>query len=412
METTISSTMTTNNHVVLTPRERVRSSNSFTSNMKLILNQILILLWKCLMIRKFHYLSTFFEIFGPILLLYYISKLKNLTLDNGDRSVFLFNNNDIINSDKIIYHFSYEIDFINPTSRQEISRIYFTPNIHIYQQLFQSLKWTNKNLELLPFKNEQELIKQMQKDIPKNSSSTFPFYLGVVFKNNDPNKYGLDYRMIIGTTRLSLSNFNDFPFKGDKKPADFQFDNNYNKQLSILASHINREYLLQLNVTNNLNKLNLDKITLKRMPYPPYQEKKQTIKNIIFQILPLFIPIVYTIVCPLIVKRITDEKSTKAKELLKMIGMSDCVFWIAHFLNYFIIILIHSIAFAYIFNVGQSSIFPHSSAILSFIIFLLFGMQLILFFMLISTFFNRYSIHLLFNLLNKTFNLIPDQFFL
>lgn len=386
METTIS-TMNSYNDVILTPRERVHSSKSIKSNMKLVGKQILILLWKCLMIRKFHYLSTFFELIGPILLFIAISKLKKITPDDSDRSVqstFLFENNDIIDTGKTIYSFSYEIDFINPTSKQEISRIYFTPNNNFYRQLFKSLKLTHRNLELLSFDNELELIKQMKNDLPKNMSTTFPFYLGVVFKNTDLNHEGLDYKMIIGTTSLDYSQFNNFHFKLDKKPVNFHFDYNYNKQLSILTSHINRQYLL--NVTRDFK---LDKITLKRMPYPSFEEKKTSIQNLIYQLLPFFISTVYILVCPLIVKRITDEKSTKAKELLKMIGMSDYVFWITHFLNYLIIILVHSIAFAFIFT-GNGTIFPRSSTFLSFFIFLLFGMQLILFFMLLSTFFNRY----------------------
>ena len=96
------------------------------------------------------------------------------------------------------------------------------------------------------------------------------------------------------------------------------------------------------------------------------------------------------VLVPLIVKRITDEKSTKAKELLRLIGMSDFVFWFSHFINYFFIILVHTIVVTAVVFGLKVSFFPLSSWFLFALGFLMYGVQLILFSMLITTVFNRY----------------------
>ena len=99
----------------------------------------------------------------------------------------------------------------------------------------------------------------------------------------------------------------------------------------------------------------------------------------------------YIIMCPLIVKRICDEKVAKAKEMLKMMGMSDWVFWGSHFINYFTIMFIQSIftMLLYCYGFGRIPYVMYSNAFIFFISLVLFNVSTILSSMLLTTVFNR-----------------------
>ena len=205
--------------------------------------------------------------------------------------------------------------------------------------------------------------------------------------------------MLGGVETMTITQ-NLFPFKlsqapymnniGDGTPALSMY-----KKFVMVSSHLNRAFIqhLCLNHTSKTPatcKAETSKpITINIMPYPRYKNPKVGIFSV-QDFVALVIPLSYVLLVPLIVKRITDEKSTKAKELLRLIGMADFVFWLAHFLNYFIIVLFHSIIVTILFFVLKVSVFTLSSPFIFWIGFLLFGAQMILFSMLITTIFNRF----------------------
>ena len=99
----------------------------------------------------------------------------------------------------------------------------------------------------------------------------------------------------------------------------------------------------------------------------------------------------YIVVCPLIVKRITDEKVAKAKEMLKMMGMSDWVFWGSHFINFFSVMLVQSAVITFLLFVGFGGrpFYVWSNGFMLFISLILYNMSTILSCMLLTTVFNR-----------------------
>lgn len=129
-------------------------------------------------------------------------------------------------------------------------------------------------------------------------------------------------------------------------------------------------------------------VHINRMPYPSFKQSEFDFVNLL-DIVAVCLPLSYVLVCPLIVKRITDEKSSKAKELLRLIGMSDAVFYLAHFLNYLCLILLHAIFITIIVFVFKVPLYSASSPLIFFIGVLLWGAQLILFSIFITTIFNR-----------------------
>ena len=125
------------------------------------------------------------------------------------------------------------------------------------------------------------------------------------------------------------------------------------------------------------------------MPYPKHKVEK-SIQFSPHDITGVMIILSYVLLCPLIVKRIADEKATKARELLRMSGMSDVVFWTAHFLNYFLVIVMQAVVFTAVLCFSDRKLMQHSSSVLFFQFVLLYGAQLVLFSMLISVVFSRF----------------------
>ena len=99
----------------------------------------------------------------------------------------------------------------------------------------------------------------------------------------------------------------------------------------------------------------------------------------------------YVVICPLIVKRITDEKVAKAKEMLRMMGMSDWVFWGSHFINFGSVMIVQSAVITLLLFVGFGGLpyFLWSNGFIFFISMVLFNISSILSCMLLTTVFNR-----------------------
>ena len=87
-------------------------------------------------------------------------------------------------------------------------------------------------------------------------------------------------------------------------------------------------------------------------------------------IVPFFIVIAY--MCPLClyVLRMVREKETKAKEGMKIMGMSEGIYFLSYFIQYFIVNLIYSIANTIVI----SQVFKHVNVIFIFLLFFLWGM--------------------------------------
>src|SRR5699024_5922400 len=115
-------------------------------------------------------------------------------------------------------------------------------------------------------------------------------------------------------------------------PSEVKFEINYGK-IATVMSYINREFVHEHCRRAKSSQCPIvDKIELYQMPYPAYEQNGST--NISFvEFLGLFTVFGFVLSVPIIVKRITDEKSAKVKEMLRMIGMSDFVFWSSHFIN-------------------------------------------------------------------------------
>ena len=103
----------------------------------------------------------------------------------------------------------------------------------------------------------------------------------------------------------------------------------------------------------------------------------------------------FIIFFPLIIKQITQENQNKVHGMLKLMGLNDFAYYGSIFLIYFIEFIIQSVALTIIYTLnfkGLNSVFSNINPLLVFLVFLMFGINLILFAILFSIFFNKPSI--------------------
>lgn len=351
-----------------------------TSPVGLYFKQLGGLLWKSLIVRRVHFISTFFELLGPVILvLIYGSIYSSFAGPRHPNSTGQATNENSYNGP--LYYSNPTFDAYTGKTKIYNRNIWYAPkNASI---LMRSLVAANASLE--SYASESSLasaIINFNYTVPGGGQRTPP--IGIYFENLNLDKAQLKYKFYFPLYSYNLKNFDRlFPHKFGQAPV---FDQLYDQQLILKSlAYVGRDFVQQL-TSSSIPRI--DVIELNRMPYPRYYETGIPDFNM-YDFIGSYIVVAYVLICPLIVKRITDEKSTKSKELLRMVGMSDFVFWSAHFVNYLILFVLHSAALTLILFCMPNPIFAFSSGGLFFIVFVLYGIQIILFSMLITTVFNR-----------------------
>ncbi|XP_062578503.1 ATP-binding cassette sub-family A member 7-like [Saccostrea cucullata] len=126
-------------------------------------------------------------------------------------------------------------------------------------------------------------------------------------------------------------------------------------------------------------------VETQQFPYPCY-----TRDRFIFAIsrsLPLFLVLAWVLSVAMICKSIVYEKENRLKEVMKIMGLSNAVHWVAWFINAFIMMFITIIFLTIIIKTGN--VLEHSDWGVLLVFFTAFGISTIMQCFLYSTFFNR-----------------------
>jgi ATP-binding cassette subfamily A (ABC1) protein 3 len=102
--------------------------------------------------------------------------------------------------------------------------------------------------------------------------------------------------------------------------------------------------------------------------------------------LPFFMLLMYILPVYRLISNIVSEKETKARESMKMMGLSDFSYWLSWFVYYFLIVLIISIASTIILS---ANVFKYSNKGIIFLYFFIYGLSLFGLCILIQAFFSR-----------------------
>ena len=126
------------------------------------------------------------------------------------------------------------------------------------------------------------------------------------------------------------------------------------------------DYILQKETGNTNAQVNYGVMPMK---YTTYLE--DTFGRFIGFILPFFLVIAYLIPLTMLVSRMVTEKETKAKEGMKIMGLTEGTYFLSYFLQYFIQNILYSIVNSVILR----QVFDDTGVVYLFLFFMLYGMN-------------------------------------
>ncbi|CAL1281884.1 unnamed protein product, partial [Larinioides sclopetarius] len=353
------------------------------------LRQFFILLYKGLLLRKRHYIVTFFEIIVPILIASIPCIIKSeapSTMDAPPENPHWINQTiyaafDPFTTMSNSFYNDKNLDFLYAPAN-DLTSPFMNDSIAMFKSK------TNFQGQLTPkgFKTEEEMVNYY---IHQKGDDFDYLTIGTVLNNfQDRFPKSLVYKIRYGGGHIGPKFSTDMKYRVNGPHTD----NEYRDSYFLAWQSAVEEMFIQKKATEHgkVTELKNFKIWMRTFPYPQRSDTKLIVK--LGNNAPLVLNYAYLIFVMNMVRRIIEEKANRSKELLKMMGMTNFTYWASIFANYFVcgFITIFFIAILYKIPMKNGAVFVNSMDFLLLIIVLvLFMVNLILFCMALSVFFNQ-----------------------
>lgn len=338
--------------------------------------QMKIMLWKSWAVRRNHLLEFTFELLIPltisVIFVYVLIRLGTLP--------------DSSTSSRVPAQTYPSPSFSFNPSAFSYSNIFYTPDDEPTVRLMNIIETKLALQGTLPiFKNfstTDELYNEYLKMIAIDPNAII---YGVIFEKEKANSPGFTYTI---RSRMPQWLKTTFCVKTNSYPCP---ESPYNV-FSNLQTLLNLAYLtekfpeIELNMTKVLSS---GLVNGYRFPYPSHTTASDNLSDLTPWVLVFSFIITYV----LIVKRITAEKSNQIREMYRITGLMDWIYWFVHLVNHYSIFLIQAIIVTALFTMkfinGYACVFNYSSPSLVFFIIALWGLNFMLTAMALSIPFNR-----------------------
>ncbi|CAG2161807.1 unnamed protein product [Oppiella nova] len=373
-----------------------------TAMATLLVKQLTILLWKSWITRRRHWISTIFEILTPLVLSFLIAYIyaktqqltQNMTSSLEAQGIDLSNMTSqsvsVRDIPPVIFKYP-TIDVIFNNRLNFEGHIIYGPTSATTDALMRRVQdYSPYSLRISGLATEELVNAKMESFVSNETIDTnlLRSTYGLIFDENSLRNNRLNYTLRMFGEMAFIVNI-VFPNKFFPGPAaDLK---PYTEHFGPLQILINQAFVSQL-TQSGAKKIDIKRVQTFKYPFPGFKSTGDESQLFSLQdLIAATIAIGYVVMCPLIVKRITDEKVAKAKEMMRMIGMSDWVFWSSHFISYFLIMVFQSVMFTifYCAGFGGDPVISYTSGSLFFAILFIYSIQSILFCMTITTIFNR-----------------------
>ena len=328
------------------------------------MRQFFILLWKCFIIRKRHYVWTFFEIFLPI----FIASAALIANSGGKGGTTV--------EDPIRYK-------PVPIGKQLRSyyTLLYTPVNEFTMNLMSRL---SESIDCKGVESPAELDEMIKSEIPFTISDSVEKLLlglqenetiaGVIFDMKDIDKYSLS----VGNDTVMPLKLNytlrvrDFELQEEAFPKKQDFGPFPNADHYIKKNFIAVQVLINYAFLQMMSEQlypegappipEIREMRARRFPYPKYIKHPRFQVSIISRFFPgtgklntLQLTIEYctvlgfVVMIVLLIKGIVDEKSNRAREMLRLIGMNDWIYYGSQFFNTFVIMAVQCLLLTVMF---------------------------------------------------------------
>ncbi|XP_054707778.1 phospholipid-transporting ATPase ABCA3-like [Uloborus diversus] len=373
--------------------------------------QFLVLLYKGYLFRKRHYIVTAFEIVVPVL----IASIPVIIQSEMLGSLGCRTRDHMRHNENKWENASFYPEFDPLTSGQGSVTVLYSPSDElpagfanktfdtwVYGHRYSArYEWTIEG-----FKTEEELE---DKAFFLQQSHPYDTIVGLVFNNMDGKKLpdSLDYKIRYGGSQSF--------FTGLKYRINGPQRNNPYRDTMFLSWQAAVEQTFIEEKMKEKGKSISYELRMNRFPYPAHKKNNDDFNAI--SIISWVIGYGFLIFIVNAVRRVTEEKSNRTKELLKMMGMKDLIYWSSTFTNFFSVGAFSMLIIAIVYKspVKCSMVFlENTDFFLLFILLLLFMAQLILFCFAFTTFFNKpvFAIVLILVIYNSTLSVFSTLYFM
>ncbi|XP_064476871.1 retinal-specific phospholipid-transporting ATPase ABCA4-like [Ornithodoros turicata] len=223
--------------------------------------------------------------------------------------------------------------------------------------------------------------------IKNHMNSTPSTLIGVLFDGHSgPDPVALNIH--IYPTKLPLDYNVRYGQRLGTQPPGPNNEAKYGETNTILPIMSRIEWYHLLMVAERRNISFRQQFQMRRFPYPAYIEEQDT-KN--YGLVLTRFCVGMLIPFALFVSKLTDERGTGMKEMLRLIGLSDRIYWISHFLSAFYVLLIIVTLMMLFLTVKKNAegrrLIQYSDPLLLFYVLLSFCSSCLLHAMLLSVFF-------------------------
>ncbi|XP_075526374.1 ATP-binding cassette sub-family A member 17-like [Dermacentor variabilis] len=293
--------------------------------------QLYIILWKNVYVKRIsrHYLTTVLEVALMVTLLLGIqedSVVREPMLRRGDTVFDPIKTDAFWNTQRDVAH---------------IDTVYFAPKSKYLSALTRSAFATLHVSKVVEVPTEQQLIERAREDA-NYANGTLPatsvliFYTNHVGANDTVVPVSLHVRMYAGRLPFDLQVlYQQRLISQPEGPVAEERFPEMNTMLPVMGALQQRH--LELQAERFGYEHTVEQLTLQRFPFPSYLEYKDT-KNYALVLtrfcIGMLIPFSF------FVARLSDEKASGMKEMLRVMGLSDWVYWVSHYLSGFFMHLI------------------------------------------------------------------------
>ncbi|KAG0409982.1 hypothetical protein HPB47_012907, partial [Ixodes persulcatus] len=343
--------------------------------------QLRVILWKNIVVYSFkrHYFLTFFTMFIPLVLSAVLVYLRSLGLSDSTQTIVRMN--------ATVYP-----EFAPSITAYDFPKlVVYAPDTTYVKDIMNHIFPGSKG-----FPSEAAMDGYIANATLRSDSGT---QLAVIFGKAPED--GSVPRDLSYTVRF---NNTDFEFHtGDRYPklktlgprkesSDLYRQILWGLQDKVFGKHVD----LISNAWNLTNKP--PKIMMNRFPYPEYNNDSEY--GTLLRLIAMFVVYGYLVFSPIYVRRVITEKSSRVRELMRMMGLTDWVYWIGTFASGFLVMAVTSVVSLVLFKIKVAplaAVLLYSDFSLLLFIMLLYATGAILFLLLFTVFFNNAVVGVIFS---------------
>ncbi|XP_070383250.1 phospholipid-transporting ATPase ABCA3-like isoform X2 [Dermacentor albipictus] len=342
--------------------------------------QLRVILWKNIVVYSFkrHYVLTFFTMAIPLMLSGVLLYLRSLGFNDGTEPIVRMN--------ATIY-----TEFTPEFTYQVLPPYPYAPNTTYGNSLMKAVLGN----EALGFPSEELVdayIAHHALESPDGTSMAVILH-GLLPDGSPP--VNLSYTLRFNTSHFNFHTGERFPTF--RTPGPRQDDALYSTLMWGLQDKMFTEHVKLLRKAKGLSRQK-PAITMHRFPYPEYNDDNKF--DLISRLIAMFVVYSYLVFSPVYVRRVISEKSSRVRELMRMMGLSDWVYWIGTFASGFLVLAVTLTISLILFKIPVAplaAVLLYSDFSLLLFICLIYATSAILFLLLFTVIFNSAVVGVIFS---------------